>query len=49
MLDRRTGEPVLPVTEGPAPGGAVKGDFTAPTQPVSTISFNPPPLQEKDM
>lgn len=49
VLDRRTGEPVLPVTEEPAPGGAVKGDFTAPTQPVSTISFNPPPLQEKDM
>jgi quinoprotein glucose dehydrogenase len=49
VLNRRTGEPVLPVTEEKAPGGAVAGDFTAPTQPVSTISFMPPPLQEKDM
>ncbi len=49
VLNRRTGEPVLPVTEEPAPSGAVKGDTTAPTQPVSTISFKPVPLQEKDM
>ena len=49
VLDRKTGKPVLPVTEVSAPGGAVKGDFTSPTQPVSTISFKPPPLQEKDM
>jgi quinoprotein glucose dehydrogenase len=49
VLNRKTGEPVLPVTEEPAPSGAVKGDTTAPTQPVSTISFNPPPLTEKDM
>ncbi|HET6618823.1 MAG TPA: PQQ-binding-like beta-propeller repeat protein [Dongiaceae bacterium] len=49
VLDRRTGQPALPVTEEPAPSGAVKGDFTAPTQPVSAISFKPPRLQEKDM
>ncbi|ANN58731.1 glucose dehydrogenase [Mesorhizobium loti NZP2037] len=49
VLNRKTGEPVLPVNEEPAPSGAVKGDTTAPTQPVSTISFKPPPLQEKDM
>lgn len=49
VLDRRTGKPVLPVTEVPAPTGAVSGDTTAPTQPVSTISFMPAPLQEKDM
>jgi quinoprotein glucose dehydrogenase len=49
VLNRKTGEPALPVTEEPAPSGAVKGDTTAPTQPVSTISFNPPPLTEKDM
>lgn len=49
VLNRRTGEPVLPVTEKPAPGGAVEGDHTAPTQPVSAISFNPPMLKEKDM
>src|SRR5581483_11259076 len=49
VLNRKTGQPVLPVTEVPAPTGAVKGDFTAPTQPVSAISFNPKPLEEKDM
>lgn len=49
VLNRKTGEPALPVTEDPAPSGAVQGDTTAPTQPVSTISFNPPPLTEKDM
>lgn len=49
VLNRKTGEPVLPVTEEPAPSGAVKGDTTAPTQPVSTISFKPVPLTEKDM
>lgn len=49
VLNRRTGEPVLPVEEVPAPSGAVEGDFTAPTQPVSAVSFNPPPLTEKDM
>ncbi|MEZ5778645.1 MAG: membrane-bound PQQ-dependent dehydrogenase, glucose/quinate/shikimate family [Paracoccaceae bacterium] len=49
VLNRETGEPVLPVTETPAPQGAVEGDFTAPTQPVSAISFAPPPLRESDM
>jgi quinoprotein glucose dehydrogenase len=49
VLDRRTGKPVLPVTEVPAPQGAVNGDITAPTQPVSTLSFNPTPLTESAM
>ena len=49
VLDRRTGEPLLPVTEEPAPGGAIPEDFTAPTQPTSALSFKPKPLQEKDM
>ena len=49
VLDRRTGEPVIPVTEVPAPGGAIPEDFTAPTQPLSALSFTPPPLEEKDM
>lgn len=49
VLDRRTGEPILPVTETPAPQGAAEGDFTAPTQPVSALSFDPPPLKESDM
>lgn len=49
VLDRRTGEPILPVTEVPAPGGAIPEDFSAPTQPVSALTFMPPPLTEKDM
>lgn len=49
VLDRRDGRPVFPVTETPAPQGAAAGDFTAVTQPVSAISFNPPVLRERDM
>ncbi|KAA0969333.1 glucose/quinate/shikimate family membrane-bound PQQ-dependent dehydrogenase [Aureimonas fodinaquatilis] len=49
VLDRRTGEPLLPVTEVAVPQGAAEGDQTAPTQPVSALSFDPPALREKDM
>ncbi|WP_404927567.1 glucose/quinate/shikimate family membrane-bound PQQ-dependent dehydrogenase [Mesorhizobium sp. ORM16] len=49
VLDRRTGEPVIPVKEVSAPGGAIEGDHTSPTQPVSDLSFNPPPLTDADM
>ncbi len=49
VLNRETGVPVLPVSEDPAPQGAVPGDFTAPTQPRSLLSFEPPPLRERDM
>ncbi|EGL64017.1 glucose dehydrogenase [Agrobacterium sp. ATCC 31749] len=49
VLDRRTGEPLLPITEEPAPTGAIPEDFTSPTQPTSALSFKPEPLQEKNM
>ncbi len=49
VLDRRTGVPLLPVTEVAAPQGAAEGDRTAPTQPKSALSFNPPPLTGRDM
>lgn len=49
VLDRRTGEPIIPVKEVPAPGGAIEGDHAAPTQPASDLSFNPPPLVEANM
>ena len=49
VLNRATGEPILPVEERPVPQGAVEGDFTAPTQPHSAVSFAPPPLTEADM
>src|SRR3546814_3454950 len=46
VLDRRTGEPIVPVREVPAPGGAIPADFTAPTQPVPGLTFMPEPLRE---
>jgi quinoprotein glucose dehydrogenase len=49
VLDRRTGEPIIPVREFPAPSGAIKEDFTAPTQPASDLNFTPAPLREADM
>lgn len=49
VLDRRTGQPLLPVTEVPAPGGATQGDRAAPTQPVSALSFQPQPLSGSSM
>ncbi|MDF0698716.1 glucose/quinate/shikimate family membrane-bound PQQ-dependent dehydrogenase [Rhizobium sp. MC63] len=49
VLDRRSGEPIIPVKEIPAPDGAISGDHTAPTQPISDLTFSPEPLKEKDM
>lgn len=49
VLDRRTGQPLLPIEEIPAPGGAVEGDFTAPTQPITKLAFRPDRMEEKDM
>ena len=49
VLDRRTGEPVLPVSEKPVPQGAARGDRTSATQPVSALSYDPPPLTEASM
>jgi len=49
VLDRRSGEPIIPVKEVPAPGGAIEGDHASPTQPSSDLSFNPPPLTGHDM
>ena len=42
VLDRRTGEPLLPVEERPVPQeGAVPGEYLSPTQP---FPVRPPPL-----
>jgi len=50
VLDRRNGQPILPVSEEPAPRGAARGDRTAPTQPTSALTFKPPrPLEGRDM
>lgn len=49
VLNRETGEPILPVKEMPAPGGTIPEDQAAPTQPESALSFNPTPLTGADM
>jgi membrane-bound PQQ-dependent dehydrogenase, glucose/quinate/shikimate family len=49
VLDRRTGEPIIQVREQAAPGGAIPEDFTAPTQPISDLTFRPPTLEERNM
>lgn len=49
VLNRATGEPIYPITEVPAPQGTIAGDFASPTQPASALTFNPPPLEEKEM
>ncbi|WP_199259876.1 glucose/quinate/shikimate family membrane-bound PQQ-dependent dehydrogenase [Paracoccus binzhouensis] len=49
VLDRRTGAPLSPREELPAPGGAIAGDWTAPTQPISKLTFRPGRLAEADM
>jgi quinoprotein glucose dehydrogenase len=41
ILDRRTGQPVIPVEERPVPQGAAPGDWTSKTQPFSLASFMP--------
>jgi quinoprotein glucose dehydrogenase len=50
VLNRETGEPVLPVDEAPAPqSGVVEGDSVPATQPRSSLNFRPEPLRENDM
>ncbi|MCD1586629.1 glucose/quinate/shikimate family membrane-bound PQQ-dependent dehydrogenase [Halomonas sp. IOP_14] len=49
VLNRETGEPIVPIEEVPAPQGAVEGDWTAETQPRSALNLLPPPLTERDM
>ena len=50
VLNRATGEPILPMTERPAPQDyLIEGEHAAATQPTSALSFEPEPLTEKDM
>ncbi|GAA3884887.1 glucose/quinate/shikimate family membrane-bound PQQ-dependent dehydrogenase [Gibbsiella dentisursi] len=50
VLDRRTGEPVVPAPERPVPQGAAQGDRLSPTQPFSDLTFRPQDnLSGKDM
>lgn len=45
VLDRRTGEPIVPVAEQPVPQGSELGEPLAPTQPHSQLSVNPGPAR----
>ena len=49
VLDRRTGEPVHPAPEQPVPQGAAEGDWTAETQPFSSVTLRPDDAREADM
>ncbi|MBV4539457.1 glucose/quinate/shikimate family membrane-bound PQQ-dependent dehydrogenase [Pseudomonas vlassakiae] len=49
VLDRSNGQPLVPIHETPVPQGAVEGDHTSPTQPMSELNFMPPTLHERDM
>jgi quinoprotein glucose dehydrogenase len=49
VLDRRTGEAIVPIEERPVPQGAAPGDRTSPTQPFSALSLSPPNVREADM
>ncbi len=49
VLDRRTGTPINAVKEITAPQGAAAGDNTAPTQPRTALSFDPPKLTGRDL
>jgi quinoprotein glucose dehydrogenase len=50
VLDRRTGQPIIPVDEKPVPGGPPPGDRTSPTQPYSRLTLMPlDRIREADM
>jgi quinoprotein glucose dehydrogenase len=41
VLDRRTGKPIVPVTERAVPDEAAPGDFASPSQPFSALTLMP--------
>jgi quinoprotein glucose dehydrogenase len=43
ILDRRTGVPIVPVTEKPAPGPSNIGEHLSTTQPASALALKPAP------
>lgn len=49
VLNRETGEPIIPVTEQKAPQGTIQGDYASEMQPISGLNFRPPELTEADM
>ncbi|MCC8393833.1 glucose/quinate/shikimate family membrane-bound PQQ-dependent dehydrogenase [Paraburkholderia sp. MMS20-SJTR3] len=49
VLNRLTGEPLVPIAEVPRPATTIPDDHTSPTQPLSAINFMPEPLTEASM
>ncbi len=49
VLDRATGQPIVPIEEINVPKGAAEGDYSAPTQARSALNMLPPELNEKAM
>jgi quinoprotein glucose dehydrogenase len=49
VLNRATGEPIVPVTEQKAPQGTIPEDYASATQPTSALNFKPPKMTESDM
>lgn len=49
VLDRRTGEPIVPVVERAVPQRPARGDYLALTQPFSAMSVSPAELTETQM
>jgi quinoprotein glucose dehydrogenase len=49
VLNRLTGQPIIPIDEVPVAQGAAPGDFTSPTQAQSRLNYDPPRLTEADM
>ncbi|MDQ0454829.1 glucose/quinate/shikimate family membrane-bound PQQ-dependent dehydrogenase [Rhizobium paknamense] len=49
VLDRRTGQPIIPVKELPAAPSTIPGEKASPTQPISGLTFRPPKMEERNM
>ena len=49
VLNRLTGQPIIPIDEVPVAQGAAPGDHTSPTQARSRLNYDPPKLTEADM
>lgn len=48
-LDRRTGRPVWPAEERKVPASDVPGEWTSPTQPFSSLTFDRQGISEDDL
>lgn len=49
VLNRKTGEPIIEVSEQKVPTGTIEEDYASPVQPISDFNFRPPALTEADM